>query len=296
MAGLTVMRKKVNANRRLYQRTRGDKALRERRKATHMEAKRTYQTEIKKAKSTSWKEYCNVAASINPWSQVYKLAAGKTRAGSMTTIRKPDGTETTNLHETVNVILDYLFTEDGEEDNSHHKIIRKAIEEPIHTIEGADFTQEEIKNTIESFNPKKEPGLDGITGGIYKRTFYMFPRIITTIHNQCLKRGCFPKMWKIAKVIPVTRPMKENSLDPSKYRPISLLNMGGKILEKLLINRINHHPYKHELLTERQFGFTPQRNTIEATMEAKTFIESVLENRGLVIMTSLDVQGVFDSA
>jgi len=48
----------------------------------------------------------------------------------------------------VNIILDYLFTEDSEEDISHHKNIRKAIEEPIHTNEDADFTQEEIENTI----------------------------------------------------------------------------------------------------------------------------------------------------
>jgi hypothetical protein len=124
----------------------------------------------------------------------------------------------------------------------------------------------------------------------------MFPIIITTIYNQCLKWGCFPKKWKIAKVIPVTKPVKENSLDPSKYHPISLLNMGGKILEKLLVNRISHHLYKHELLTDGQFGFTPQRNTIDATMEAKSFIEPTLENRGLVIMTSLYIQGAFDSA
>jgi hypothetical protein len=81
------MRKKVNANRRLYQRTRSDEALRERRKATYMDANRTYQAEIKKTKSTPWKELCNVAASINQWSQVYKLAADKTRTASiMTTI------------------------------------------------------------------------------------------------------------------------------------------------------------------------------------------------------------------
>ena len=52
--GLTVMRKKVNVNTRLYRRTRHDEALRERRKATHMEAKIAYQAEIKKTKSTSW--------------------------------------------------------------------------------------------------------------------------------------------------------------------------------------------------------------------------------------------------
>jgi hypothetical protein len=90
-----------------------------------METKRTYQAELKKVKYTSWKEYCNVAASVNPWSQVYKLVAGKARECSkMTTVRLPDGTEKTSLHETANIILDYLFT--------HHKNIRKAIEEPIH--------------------------------------------------------------------------------------------------------------------------------------------------------------------
>ena len=62
-----------------------------------------------------------------------------------TTIRKPDGTETTSLQETLNVILDYLFREDSGEDNLHHKNIRKAIEEPIHTDKYAEFTQEEIK-------------------------------------------------------------------------------------------------------------------------------------------------------
>jgi len=122
-----------------------------------METKRTYQAEIKKAKSTSWKEYCNVAASVNPWSQVYKLAAGKTRECSkMTTIRKPDATEATSLHEKANIILDYLFTEDSGEDNLHYKNIRKAIEEPIYTDDDEEFTQE-IKNTIESFNHKKAP-------------------------------------------------------------------------------------------------------------------------------------------
>jgi len=39
------------------------------------------------------------------------------------------------------------------------------------------------------------------------------------------------------KVIPITKSGKEDTRDPSKYRPISLIN-GGKILEKLLINRI----------------------------------------------------------
>jgi hypothetical protein len=71
-------------------------------------------------------------------------------------------------------------------------------------------------------------------------------------------------------------------MDPSKYRPINLLTIGGKILQKLLTNRINHYVYKHNLLTDRQFGFTAQKSTTNAAMEAKTFIELILERRGLV--------------
>jgi hypothetical protein len=64
---LSIMRKKTNACRRLFQRTRNDVALRETRKQHYIEAKRKYQAGIRKEKFNSWKEYCNVAASTNPW-------------------------------------------------------------------------------------------------------------------------------------------------------------------------------------------------------------------------------------
>ena len=60
-------------------------------------------------------------------------------------------------------------------------------------------------------------------------------------------------------------------MDPSKYRQISLLKIGGKVLEKFIINRINHHMYKNNLMTDRQFGFTPQKSIKDAVMEAKIY-------------------------
>jgi hypothetical protein len=149
------------------------------------------------------------------------------------------------------------------------KKIRKTTEKPIRTSDDVELSREEIKHVIESVNDKRAPGIDRITGSFYVRTFNIFPRLVTTIYNQCLKRGYFPKRWKIAKIIPTIKPGKENSMDPSKHRPISLLNIGGKGLVKLLINRINHHMYKKNLMTDRQFGFTSQKSTTVAAMEAK---------------------------
>ena len=90
-------------------------------------------------------------------------------------------------------MLDHLITDDGEEENQHHKNIRKMIEEPIYTRDDAEFTQGEIKQMIESSNRKKAPGTDGITSDIYLRTFNKFPRLVTEIYNQWLKKGCFPR-------------------------------------------------------------------------------------------------------
>jgi len=68
------------------------------------------------------------------------------------------------------------------------------------------------------------------------------------------KKGCFPQRWKVAKIIPTIKSGKENSTDPSEYRPISLVNIGGKVLEKLLTNTINYHLYKNKLMTNKLYG------------------------------------------
>jgi hypothetical protein len=119
---------------------------------------------------------------------------------------------------------------------------------------------------------------------------------MTAIYNECLRRGCFPTNWKTARILPITKPGREDSTDPSKFRPISLNNTAGKVLEKLLFKRIMHHLHQTEFLNKNQYGFTPQKNTIDAAMEARKFIEPQLEKGRVVKMASLDVRGAFDSA
>jgi len=82
------------------------------------------------------------------------------------------------------VLLDYLFEEDNTEEIQCQKQIRKTVLEPLTTIDDIEFSREEIKHAIESFNDKNTPGIDGITAGIYLRIFKMFPNLLTTIYNQ----------------------------------------------------------------------------------------------------------------
>jgi len=93
---------------------------------------------------------------------------------------------------------------------------------------------------------------------VWKCLVAILPRYLTAIYNGCLKERVFPKRWKKAKIISIVKPGKEGSDEVNKFRPISLLDSGGKVLEKLLINRINHHVFSRGFINDNQFGFGPQ--------------------------------------
>jgi hypothetical protein len=106
---------------------------------------------------------------------------------------------------------------------------------------------------------KKAPGEDGIPIEMWKCVGAILPRYLTAIYNGCLKEGVFPKRWIKARIIPIVKPGKEGSDEVNNYRPISLLDAGSKVLEKLLINRINQHAYSRGHMNENHFGFRPQK-------------------------------------
>ena len=90
------------------------------------------------------------------------------------------------------------------------------------------------------------------------------------MYNECLRRGVFPKRWKRAKLIPIVKPGKEDSEEVTNFRPISLLNIEGKIMENILIHRINYWNHSTNFFNNNQYGFTPQRSTIDAAVAVKT--------------------------
>jgi hypothetical protein len=97
-------------------------------------------------------------------------------------------------------------------------------------------------------------------------------------------------------LIPITKPRKEHSKDVSKFRPISLLNVGGKILEKALINRINHHVFSQNFMNNYQYGVMPHRNIVDAAMEVKDFIRKGLTAGEVIVLVNLNVKDAFDAA
>jgi transcription termination factor NusB len=117
----------------------------------------------------------------------------------MSTLQKTNGSHTSDLRETIQCILENLIPKDDKaEETDHHKRIRTFIEEPMETEDDREFTSEGIRQTIKSIDHKKAPGEEGITSQILMWTFERLPRLVTSLYNGCLRKGCFPKRWKKA--------------------------------------------------------------------------------------------------
>ena len=128
-------------------------------------------------------------------------------------------------------MLGYFVPEDNEtNDSAVHKQIREQVKELVDTEDIKLFSREEIASVIKKFNPKKAPGEDGLL-----RVFGNFPSFLTELYNKCLKEGSFPRQWKKSSIVPTVKPGKEDNRDASKYWPISLLNVAGNVLHRLMI-------------------------------------------------------------
>lgn len=147
---------------------------------------------------------------------------------------------------------------------------------------------------MEKYDPCKAPSEDALNSEVLLQVFRSLPKFFTEIY-ECLRRGHFPKQWKRSIILPIVKLGKEELNEVHKYQPISLINTGGKVLEKLLIDRINHHLYTNNLLNSNQYGFILQKSMVDAALAAKRYAHSHIQQRNFVIMVSLDVLGAFDA-
>ena len=94
------------------------------------------------------------------------------------------------------------------------------------------------------------------------------------IFEACLVHGIFPETWKRANVVPVHKKNSKNLKE--NYRPISLLPLFGKILEKLIFDTVYEHLNSNNLLNPNQSGFRPGDSTINQLLSIVHTISEAL--------------------
>ena len=125
----------------------------------------------------------------------------------------------------------------------------------------------------------------------------MAPQIVNqlaNIFNKSFLTGIVPsKLKKIAKVIPIY--MTKDPALFSNYRPISLLPVFSKILERLMYNRLYNFLTEHNILSMNQFGFRKNYSTFLALMNLVDNISKNIDDGNYSIGIFLDLSKAFDT-
>ncbi|KAK2578437.1 hypothetical protein KPH14_012565 [Odynerus spinipes] len=108
--------------------------------------------------------------------------------------------------------------------------------------DGAQLTHKAVKvkeaaAIINSLKNNKSPGYDLITTKMLKEAPAKATRFITILANAIFRTGHFPQIWKCAEVTLLQKPGK-NPKTPSSYKPISLLPIISKLIEKIIHGRL----------------------------------------------------------
>lgn len=246
----------------------------------YRELKKKLKVEIRKSKEKSWRDLCK-QVEVDPWGIPFKLVT-KNLVG-----RRPITGLT--IPGRLELIVDTLFPS-------------QQAPEWFTMAETEEFpwiTDVELKQIGSSLPQNKAPGPDGIPDAIVKHIIGAKPELIIGTLNKCLQEGHFPTAWKEAKLVLLqkgNKPLEE----PASYRPICLLNTVGKLLERVIKKRLEDHLEEAGGMSDRQFGFTKGRSTVDAIMLAMEVVNKAgkgpLRKRKLCAMVSLDVANAFNTA
>ena len=119
------------------------------------------------------------------------------------------------------------------------------------------------------------------------------PSQLTHIFELSIKHSIFPDNWKIATIVPLFKGGKKS--DVSNYRPVSLLPIPGKILEKIIHNHMTNFFENNNLLSNHQGGFRKNHSTLGSINDLTTDIFNSINNKEITLATFFDLKKAFDT-
>ncbi|CAB0044541.1 unnamed protein product, partial [Trichogramma brassicae] len=173
----------------------------------------------------------------------------------------------------------------------------RRAEEPIPAV-----TLEELKGAQSRIKERSAPGPDGIPNSALKIAVAARPDIFLRVYTTCLETGVFSSSWKRLRLFLLPKPGKPPD-EPSSFRPLCMLDTAGKILERIICDRLKVFTERPGGLSERQYGFRKGRSTIDAIEDVISTVREAIAGkrwyRGTkkyCAMVTLDVRNAFNSA
>lgn len=259
--------------------------------------KSTYAAELREASSANFREFCNLQSKENVWSLTNRLLKDANPRKAPITLHGRDR-HTNDGEETARALLDHFFPDDDHAQDTHprHRELRHRAGVLPEADDDLPFTENEVLELLGLMSHKKAPGLDHLTSDICYQFAAAYPRLVTDVMNRCLELRHFPARWKTAYIKIIPKPGKTDYSELDAHRPIGLIPVFGKLLEKLFIKRVTYALDRRGENHPSQFGFKEQKNTVMAIDEALSRVRHAKADGNLVVAVSLDIKSAFNNA
>lgn len=262
--------------------------------AVHKDAQRDFKRELEKAKAEKWQEFCSGMENL---ADTAKLARILTKDNSVRLRCLKDGTgrymETEE--DTLTLLLKASFPDFVREENPQPSDKRGQRSKADWVTAAQVVTPEKVKWAINSFEPYKTPGPDGIFPKMLQEGCKSILGFITGILRGCVAIGYVPNIWKQTRVSFIPKPGKKSYFTVKDFRPISLTSFLLKTLERLVDTYIRQNILINRPLHRRQHAYTVGKSTETALHSVVNYIEKAFEAKETVIGSFVDIEGAFNS-
>ena len=154
-------------------------------------------------------------------------------------------------------------------------------------------TENQITDLLLSLNTSKSTGPDSISATMLQSTATFIAPSLTKLFNLSITSGCFPSGWKCARITPIFK--SADPALPSNYRPISILPIVSKVLERHIYNLVFNHLAISSPISVSQWGFMPNRSTTSALCTLSHDCLRCLDDRNEIGSVFFDLRKAFDS-
>ena len=122
-----------------------------------------------------------------------------------------------------------------------------------------------MEEVIRGLKNSNSSGLNNISTSIVKKMGLELLPAITHIVNLSIMTNKFPTMWKRAKFVLLLK--SGDRLDPKNYRPVAILPVLSKILERIIFNQMLSYMSENKLLHPNHHAYRPGHSTTTALLQ-----------------------------
>lgn len=269
----------------------------------YQEANNAAQEIITEAKSNSWKEFTkkfNVNTPVKEMWKNFRKIQGKYKPSIIREIKNGDQRMNTDK-EIANGLAEHFgrISSDQQYTREFNSFKKEAEQTPLIVPQGETaeynepFTKREFEEAMEGLKGSS-PGPDNINYAMISYLPTEYKNLLLSTYNQLWNESLYPESWTNSIVVPIYKGKGERTC-PGNYRPIYLNSCLGKVMERMINNRLMYIIEKRNLINNHQYAFRKGKSTTDYLEHFDTTVREAMHKKLLTQAVFLDIKKAYDT-